>query len=482
MLTNRRRFWKYGSNALVSSIFFLGILTIVVLIADRHPWRLDLTKSGAFTLSEQTRNVLNSIKEPIEIKAFYATAAPEEAEAKDLFETYQYYNKRISYQFIDPDRQPEKARQYDIRSYGTLVLEGYGKQHTILDATEESLTNGILKLTREQQKKIYFLIGHGEHSLEELDKEGYSTVKSALQKENYDVEELNLLQHERVPDDVSVLVIAGPRKPLFGQELTALRNYLDQGGKLMVFLDPTFDAGLKEFLRQYGIGISDDIVIDKLSKVFGGSYLLPVVTEYGLHKITENFNVATFYPEARSVRPAKDLPKGIEVEILASTSPNAWAETDFDLLQQGQASFDEKTDQAGPVPLMVLAAMNLTDIKANQPEAKSETSSSKEKKDIPKDQDSMQAESAYLLVAGDSDFINNTHFGLSGNGDFFLNIVNFLAEEENLITIEPRKGDGQPVMLTQSQAQMLLWTVLVFVPLTLLLIGVGVYRVRRSQR
>lgn len=482
MPANRRRFWKYGSNALVSTILFVGILIVIALIADRHPWRIDLTKSGAFTLSEQTRNVLDSVTEPIKIKAFYATAAPEEAESKDLFETYEYYNSKITYEFIDPDRNPEKARQSGIHSYGTLVLDGYGKQHTILDATEESLTNGILKLTREQQKKICFLIGHGEHSLEELDKEGYSTVKSALQKENYDVGELNLLQHENVPDDVSVLVIAGPRKPLFGPELTALKHYLDRGGKLIVFLDPTFDAGLKEFLQQYGVVISDDIVIDKLSRVFGGSYLLPVVTEYGLHKITENFNVATFYPEARSVRPAKDLPKGIDVEVLASTSPNAWAETDFDLLQQGQASFDEKTDQAGPVPLMALAEIDLKGVKPGTPQGKSEAGTVKEKKEASKDQDSVQAEKAYLLVAGDSDFINNTHFGLAGNGDFFLNIVNFLAEEENLITIEPRKGDGQPVMLTQSQAQMLLWTVLVFVPLTLLLIGLGVYRVRRSQR
>lgn len=483
MPTNRRRFWKYGSNAVASTVFFLGILVVVALIADRHPWRLDLTQSGAFTLSEQTRNVVNSIEEPIEIKAFFATAAPEEMEARDLFETYRYHNKKISYQFIDPDRQPEKARQYDIRSYSTLVLEGFGKQRTIQDATEESLTNGILRLTREQQKKVCFLIGHGEHSLQELDKEGYSTVKSALQKENYQVEELNLLQHESVPEDVAVLVIAGPRKPLFGQELAALKSYLARGGKLVVFLDPTFDAGMKEFLLQYGVEITEDIVIDKLSKIFGGNYLLPVVTEYGLHKISEHFNIATFYPEARSVRSARDLPDGIQTEILASTSPNAWAETDFELLQEGQASFDEKTDEAGPVPLMVLVQMNLADMSGEEdPSGERNADSAVEKQDAPGDAGGGRAQKAYLLVAGDSDFINNTHFGLSGNGDFFLNIVNFLADEENLITIEPRKAGGQPMMLTDSQAQMLLWTVLVFVPLALLLIGFAVYRVRRAQR
>lgn len=474
----RSRLWTYGSNTVVSILFFLGILIFIALIAQRHPWRLDLTESGTYTLSEQTRNILESIKEPIKIEAFYATAAPEWTEAKDLLETYEYYNNKISFQFIDPDLEPEKARQNEIHSYGTLVLEGYGKKQTILNASEESLTNAILRLSSHKQKKVYFLSGHGEHSLEELDKEGYSTVKSALQKENYAVEELNLLQHEQVPDDAAVLVIAGPKKPVFPQELSAVKRYLNHGGKLMVLLDPDFDGGLKEFLGQYGIKISADIIIDKLSKVFGGSYLLPVVTEYGAHKITENFNVATFYPEARSVRPMKELPEGVKVDVLASTSPNSWAETDLDLLQQGQASFDEKSDQPGPVPLMLLAEIDLKTQRADNPA----DDRSKEEETISKQEASTRAGKSYLLVAGDSDFINNTHFGLSGNGDFFLNLVNFLAEEENLITIEPRKGAGQPVMLTQSQAQSLLWTVLIFVPLALLITAISVYRVRRSQR
>jgi len=475
---NRSRLWSYGSSTVASIVFFVAILTIIALISEQHPWRLDLTESGAYTLSEQTRNILRSIKEPIEISAFYATAESEEVEARDLLETYKYSNNKLSYEFIDPDREPEKARKYEVRSYGTLVLEGYGKRQTVHTADEESLTNAILKLTREKQKKLYFLIGHGEQSLEKLDKNGYSTAKSALQKENYDVEELNLLQHEHVPDDAAALVIAGPQKPLFSRELAALKTYLKRGGKLLVLVDPESDTGLTEFLEQYGVELTDDIIIDKLSRVFGGSYLLPVVTEYGLHRITENFNVATFYSEARSVRPLEELPEGIQVDVLAATSANAWAETDLNLLQQGEASFDEKSDRAGPVPLMVLAEIDLKGKNAEEPSDTPPSNEEKSSENVP----SGQPQRAYLLIAGDSDFINNSHFGLSGNGDFFLNIVNFLAEEENLITIERRQKAGQPVILSQTQAQVLLWTVLVFVPLVLLSIAFGVYRIRRSQR
>ena len=474
----RRRTLTYGSNTVISTLLFVGILTVIALIAERHPWRLDLTENKSFTLSEQTLNILASIKEPIEVTAFYATASPEWNDANDLLETYRYHNDKISYQFVDPDRNPEKAEQYEVRSYGTLVLNGYGKRQTIQSASEESLTNAIARLTRKKQKKVFFLMGHGEHSLEGFDKDGYSSVKSALQKENYAVEELNLLQHDQVPEDTALLVIAGPQKPLFDEEQAALKSYLNRGGKIMVLLEPYADGGLQEFLESYGIILSEDIVIDKLSKVFGGSYLLPVVTEYGFHKITKDFSLATFYPEARSVRPMEAPPAGIHLDVLASTSANAWAETDFAMLQQGQASFDEKKDRPGPVPLVVIAEIQLREGQgAEAPEGPKQH----EQGPAHSDQDNPLSK-AHLLVAGDSDFINNTHFGLSGNGDFFLNMVNFLAEEENLIVIKARKGQGQPVILTESQAQMLLWTVLVFVPLVVLMAGFMVYRVRRSQR
>lgn len=476
-ITHRHN-WTYGSNTIISIVLFLAILVVIVLIAERHPWRVDLTKNKSFTLSEQTLNILGSIKEPIEVSAFYATASPEWNDANDLLETYRYHNDKISYQFIDPDRNPEKAEQYEVRSYGTLVLNGYGKRQTIQSANEESLTNAISRLTRKKQKKILFLIGHGEPSIDGFDKDGYSSVKSVLQKDNYTVEELNLLQHEQVPDDTAILIIAGPHKPLFNEEVAALKTYLNQGGKIMILLEPYADGGLQKFLESYGIVLSQDIVIDKLSKVFGGSYLMPVVTEYGFHKITKEFRLATFYPEARSVRPMEEPPKGVHLDVLASTSPNAWAETDFAMLQQGQASFDEKKDRPGPVPLVVLCEVQLKELQG----AETPHGPKNQDKDPAQSDQKNPATKAYLLAAGDSDFINNTHFGLSGNGDFFLNMVHFLADEENLIVINARKGEGQPVVLTDSQAQMLLWTVLVFMPLVVIVAGFIVYRVRRSQR
>jgi len=468
----RSRAWVYGSNTVISTLFFLGILVFIVLIAEKHPWRMDLTESGSFTLSEQTRNVLKTLDQPIQVKGFFATAAQDETKARDLLETYRFQTDNIRYEFIDPDRNPELARRYEIRTYGTLVLEGYGRRQTVQAADEENLTNAILKLVREQEKKIYFLKGHGERSFESADKDGYSNLRSSLARDNYAVEELNLLQQAEVPDDAAVLVIAGPKKPLFPQELDSIRRYLDRGGRVTALLDPYHDGGMREFLAGYGIELIDDIVIDKLSRVFGGSYLMPVVSEYGSHKITENFGIAAFFPEARSVRPMENPPDGIHLETLASTSPESWSETNLKLLEEeGQAAQDEMEDRVGLVPLAVLAEIDSRKPAEKQSEKKGE-----------EDDSGHEGKTAYLLVVGDSDFVGNTYFNLSGNGDLFLNMMNFMAEEESLIRIEPREKGGQLLLLSPSQAQVLFFVAIVLMPLVVILSGLTVYRFRRARR
>jgi ABC-type uncharacterized transport system involved in gliding motility auxiliary subunit len=475
----RNRIWSYGSNSVVSTLFFLGILVFIALIAEEHPWRVDLTESGRYTLAEQTRNILKTLDQPVEIKAFFPTSSPQEMQARELLETYRYFNKKISYEFIDPDRQPDVARRYEIRNYGTLVLEGYGKKQSIQNIDEENLTNAFLKLTTKEQKKIYFLTGHGEHSSQLEDKNGYAHARSALEKDNYAVADLNLMQKNEVPRDAAMVIIGGPEKPVFPEEVKRLNTYLNEGGKVFVLLDPYRDGGLRDFLKAHGIELKDDIIVDESVGIFGGNYLMPLAAKYGHHKITQNFNIATFYPEARSVRIMNPLPKGVEVEALASTSQDAWAETNLKLLEeQHKVGFDEKEDLSGPVPLAVAAEIDPREFNAEGAGG----SSAGDREEKKNDDTGKGAAKGYLLVSGDSDFVANSYFGLSGNADLFLNMVNFLAGDENLITIERKESQGRPLLLTQNQFYLLVWMVLVVVPLIVILSGLVVYRVRRSQR
>jgi ABC-type uncharacterized transport system involved in gliding motility auxiliary subunit len=467
--------WAYGSSTIVVTVVFIGIVVFVALISERHFWRADFSEGGSFSLSEQTQKILDSLDQTVTVKAFFATGAPEQPRAKDLLDTFRYHGGKIEYEFIDPDRSPDVAKKYEVKAYGTLVLEGFGRKQSIQTADEQSMANALLKLSRGQQKKIYFLTGHGERSITDPEREGYSAVRAALQKENHAVEDLNLMQQAQVPEDAAVVVVAGPKKKLFDQEIASLESYLKRGGRLAVLLDPQQDAGMRDLLKRYGIELGDNIIIDKLSRVFGGSYLMPVVTEYGFHKISEGFSLMTFYAEARSVGAVKEPPPGARVEILASTSPNAWGEVNFDMLSQGQASQDEKEDLPGPVPIAVIAEIDVPAGKEGAGDRKAD----------PHKDDQAHSEpgpKGQLLVVGDSDFISNNYFELSGNGDLFLNMANFLTEEESLITIGAREPGARPMLMTPGQANLFLLTVMVLVPLSVILAGLGVYVKRRSQR
>lgn len=460
----RKRKWVYGFNTIFSSIVFLAILVVVILIAERNPWRVDLTESQSFSLSEQTGNILKGIDRPLAIKCFYSTAAPDQMQGKDktkdLLDTYRYHSRNISYEFIDPDLQPEVARRYDVKTYGTLVIEGYDKKQVVQTPSEENITSAILKLSRKEQKKIYFLTGHGENSFTGPERESYSAARTALEKNYYQVAEFNLLQQPDVPADAAAVVVAGPRKPIPDREREVLKAYLERGGKLFVMVDPLTATGLEDFLKGFGVQVGNDVVVDKLSRLFGASEQVPVVIEYGRHKIASNFNLPTFFPDARSVVPAKEPGEGVQVQTLASTSPNAWAERNIEMLKGGEAAFDEAADMPGPVPLVVV--VDVSSRKKDQAP------------DAPRD--------GVLVVAGDSDFASNPYFGLYGNGDFFLNTINYLADEADLITAKPRRDPSSPVLLTRGQASAMFWIVLVLVPLAVLVSGALVYRARRSQR
>lgn len=461
------------SNTALGFIAFLGILVFVALIGQRHPLRLDLTESKRYSISDQSRKIVESLQDDINIKGFYQEADPNRDQTRDLLEAYRYYSKKINYQFTDPDRNPSLAKHYQIRNYGTLVLEGFGKTQTIPTADEETITNAILKLTQEEQRTVYFLAGHGERDISNVDKDGYSTAKAAIEKENFQVKTLNLLVDPKIPDDAALVVVADPQKPLLTTELWALRQYINQNGSVMFLLEPFSDGGVADFLNSYGITISPDIIVDTMSRVFGASYLIPVITEYGFHKITDGFNVACFFPTTRSIDSAKGIPDSVDLLELAFTSSYSWAETNYRLGQPEAPKFDGTKDKKGPLSVAVIAAISAEN-PGNDPKSEERTAGRRQR--------AAGRGQAQLLVFGDSDFASNSYFNLQGNSDFFLNSINFLGQQENLISIQRPKTAGAPLTLSRSQNRLLFWVGLLLMPAVVVASGLAVFQLRRKHR
>lgn len=449
---------RYGTNTLVAILALLGILVLLNFIAKKENVRWDLTKSKRYTLSDQTKEVLKRVDKEVKVIAFYQAGNPEKEEVKNLLKEYQDKNDKIKVEFVDPDKKPAQARQYGIERYGTIIFESDGKKEQALAATESDLTSSILKLSRAEKKKIYFLEGHSERDIENVAQDGISTIKSSLEKEGFEVSKLSLLTRPEIPQDTSVLVLAGPQKKLLDKEKEVIGKYLDDGGKLFVLLDPKSevkdDIGLSDLLKKWGIEWDRSVVIDP-EQYFWTDVSAPVIANWEPHQITAKLSSA-FFPGVSEMAQASDAPADVTVTSLAQTSASSWLEKDT---ETKQVKFDEKSDKKGPISVACVA-----------------------QKEKPQEEGKIDSPKKTRLVAvGDSDFIQNGFSDALGNQDFFLNSTDFLAEEEELISIRPKEEEERTVALTGKQAQTIFYVTVFGMPACAIFFGILVWVRRRKK-
>lgn len=442
---------RYGSNAGVAVVAFLGILVLANFLADRHHRRLDLTETGEYTLSPQTIQILSGLDEPVKVTAFFAEGDYGEQDLKDLLTEYSYRTDKISYEFVDPDLDPFVAQQYEIASYGTIVFESSGRRQDIFTVDEQEITGAILKVSRESQKVVYFLIGHGERDASGYDETGYSGVRDYLEKDNYIVNTLHLAISSTVPSDASVLIVAAPQSPLLEQESAAIQAYLQDGGKALVMQEPGDDPVLSDVLAEWGLGYGNDVIVDPERALFGMDPLSPVVDSFSYSEITRHLP-AVVIGTARSVTRTIEQPEDVSILALVESSDASWGETDFEALTRQEARYDEGDDLPGPLAM----AMSV--------------------ESYAEDEDAVGTR---LVVCGDSDFAANANLSLGGNIDLFLNSVNWLAEEEELISIRPEQDVSRELILSAGQARFLQYSSVIFLPAAVLLVGAVVWWRRR---
>jgi gliding motility-associatede transport system auxiliary component len=476
-----RKSFLYSSNLILIIVLVLAILVLANYFLSRHNFRLDFTEAKLHSLSDQSIQVLKNLKKEIQIKGFFREGNYSRSKLEDLLKNFSYYSKKIKYEFIDPDKSPGLVKAYGITQDGTTILEAGGQESRITTVTEEDLTNALIKATRETKKVIYFLEGHGEHSIEQTEDSGFSFARDELQKLGYEAKKLALALSETFPADCALLIIPGPEKDLLPNELETIRGYISRGGRVFFMADPEAAPGLASFLGGFGLKLEDDVVVDTVSRLFGGDYFMPVITEYEPHEITRNFRYATFFPYARSVEPLETKPEGATISILGKTSPNSWSERQLD---QKQVTFDKEKDKQGPISLAVVETLPAKAEEKKPEEPKAAPAGAEEKTDEAKKNEEPPApepkKEARLAVFGDSDFASNRYYGLSGNGNLFLNVVNWLTEESDLISIQPRTSSPRTVQFTPSQGRLIFLFSVVILPLIVLALGVSVWRRRKS--
>ncbi len=468
-----RRQARYGTLAGLSILVVLGILVAINYIGNKYNKRWDLTSSQQFSLSDQTKKILKDLKEPINVRVF--TRSEEFQRFRDRLDQYTYQTKFLNVEYIDPEKRPGVAQQYGVTQLGTIVFDYKGRNEKVTSDSEQDVTNGLIKVIQGRQPKVYFTVGHGEHDTAAADAGGYNALSTALTGSNFVVDKIALAQVKEVPADAEVVIVAGPKTDFLGPEIELLKAYLGRGGKLFLMLDPVLKAdapqptGLIALLKDWGIEAGNDIILDVsgMGRLFGTDESVPVAVSYPPHAISDNgnFRIMTAYPLARSMSPVEGGVNGHNAQRVVETSQNSWAESDIKGLTGKEApKFDAASDKRGPVSL----ASAVTGPAVDAP-----------KEAAPKDGEAPKKPETRIVAFGDSDFASNGAIGLQGNRELFLNAVNWLAQQENLIAIRPRDPQDQRISLTADQQRRILYLTVFIVPGLILLAGIQTWWRRR---
>jgi len=477
------------------ALFTVGVVAILGVLAHlsmRFPVRIDMSTAGLHSLAPQTIDMLKRLEKPVHVTFFHD---PMMRETVELYNMMAGESDKLTVEFIDPMLNPAQARMRGVEYAGTAIMESEGRKMTINGPTETDIANGILRISQGQQQKVCFLEGHSEpdpFSLESHDhteggaaghshgigskmvqheRHGIAKARHGLEALNYVVEKISLLQANTDLGACAVLVVAGPKIGLLPQEIQAIDRYLDRGGNAFFMLDPYVETGLEPVLLKYGVVLDDTMVIDEASH-FWTDISAPAVTDYNRHEITADLPM-TFFPGARSLSPTSERVPGTSVRPLVNTSKSSYAGRNRE-----RAEFDPKRDQAGPVTVMVTVNRRPEFVESSQAvlmrKLRGEDTPEASK---PKVQGDFKP--SRVAIAGDSDFATNSFFHIMGNGKLFLNTVNYLASQENLIGFSPRTYDQPRVNLTNTQIKGTVFLSVILIPALLALIGTVVWMRQR---
>ncbi len=453
------------AEMLVLVLLFGGSVVLINYIAYRNSTRFDLTPGKRYSLSPQSVQILNALADDLTVTVFYKKG--EGSAVRDLLELFSRTTRRFRYHVFDLDKNPAKAQMLGVRDYGSGVAEYQNRRETIRFLTEENVINAVLRLTDRSEKIVRFVSGHGEKPLSGDDNNiSCSSLKTALELENYRVEELSLLQAKAIPADTLILVVAGPQKDFLPKELNLVKDYLQRGGKAIFLFDPYPLPLLEQYCKTLAVDLPHEIIIDRESKLFELDEITPLIFPEKRHPITQLANEGFVFPHCRPVIPRANPPDQLTATVFAFSSPRSWAERDTKSVHAGTQRFDRQTDRAGPVPVAVAIE------RAGTPAPGAAGA------------DAPPPAAMRLAILGDADFITNNYLPVLGNKDLFLNTINWLAERPELMSIRPKAAPSTVSMLflTENENRLVLWSAVIIQPLLIFAIGMGVVLWRRMRR
>lgn len=446
---------RYGATSALYTIIVIAILVLVNWLGNRYNKAYDTTSNKRFTLSQETQKIVKGLKQDATIT--YIDKASNFEQARGMLDRYKNLSPKIHIQYIDYQKQPVVARGYGLRFPGTAYVDIGSRREEAKSVTEEGITGAFLKDLK-GVRKVCIVSGSQEHPLDGTESSGLSQFKTSLERDNYQAQSITLLDKTAVPDDCKVLAVVGPKADYTQNEVSAIKNYVENGGRVLFLLDPPLDfgrehiaqnKGLDDLLASWGVTPQTDLVLEEnpMGQLFGFGPEIPLVSSYGTQPIVSDLkNSFTGFPVARSLE-IKNTDK-TTVEKLFSTSDRAIATTKLDTNEVNPA---DPSNKKGPFILGAAGTYNTG--KANT--------------------------SGRFVVIGSSGFLDNSMLHFQANQDLALNAINWLSSDEDLISIRPKEAEDRRLNVNQRQMNVFAYTDLIAIPLLIIVGGVAVFLKRR---
>jgi gliding motility-associatede transport system auxiliary component len=449
---------RYAAYASIYIIVILAVLVVANFLANRYNKTYDATANKRFSLSDQTSKIVHELKTDVTIQYFDKPTGMQAG--KDLLDRYANLSPKVHVQYIDYQKNPTLARAVNLTHEGTAIVELGDKKEEAKTFDEEGVTGALIRAIKGGARTVCVVNGSGERRLDDSTAEGLSDFQTAVQKDNYQVKSINLIEKAEVPSDCTVLVIAGPTGDYIQPEVDAIKKYVEGGGRALVMLDPPLKVGRKEIsdnnafatmLTGWGVTPDKDLLLDEnpLGQLVGLGPEVPLVTTYDSHPIVSDLGSAgkaTGFPIARSLETRNA--DHTTVSKLFSTSNNSYSTYN---LSSNEIRIDPNKDKKGP---FTLAAAGTYD--TGKPNSQGR-----------------------FVVVGNSRWASNSFLTFNGNRDLMLNMMNWLSSDEDLISIRPKQQEDRRISLTTAQFLMVRTVSQFFLPLIVIIGGVMVWFRRR---
>lgn len=446
---------KFLVNIQLQNVIFVILLLAFVLLLGflaletREQW--DVSQNGRNSLSQASVETLQNLQGPVQVTAYATQQHAQFGDIRKIISEfivlYQRIKPDLTLTFVDPTEQPKLAQAAGVQVNGEMVVKFNQRREHLKTINEQVFTNALMRLARSDERLIMALSGHGERKLNGMANYDLGEFGKQLGANGFNSQVLNLAIAQEIPTKTNMLVIASPQTDLLVGEVDKLLEYIDRGGNLLWLVDQESLRGLLPLTEKLRLTLTPGVVVDPQAEQLKAPITFALGAIYGQHVITNNFDIITVFPFARQITfNENEVWRGVS---LVEVAPQGWVETGE--LDEGEITFDQAEDVAGPISIATALTRMMNDREQR------------------------------VVVVGSGHFLANAYLGNGGNLDFGINLINWLAGDEDLITIQPRATLDNQLMLSETALTAIVVCFLIVLPVIFLVSGF-IIRWRRLKR